>query len=45
MILNIYVYLLCFLDKKIYQGSKEETLEFKWEFYIPQWISSQKDNA
>ena len=35
MFLNIYMYLFCFLDKKFYQGSKEETLELKWgDLYI-----------
>ena len=32
MFLNIYMYLFCFLDKKFYQESKEETLEFKWGY-------------
>ena len=31
--------------KKFYEGSEEETLEFKWGIYISQWISSQTDNA
>ena len=31
----IYMYLFCFLNKKFYQGSKEETLELKWgDLYI-----------
>ena len=35
MFLNIYMYLFCFLNKKFYQGSKEETLELKWrDLYI-----------
>ena len=30
-----YIYVSCFLDKKFYQGSKEETLELKWgDLYI-----------
>ena len=43
MFLNIYMYLFCFLDKKFYQGSKEETLEFKWGVlyitvdFFPNW--------
>ena len=43
MFLDIYMYLFCFLDKRFCQGSKEETLEFKWGVlyitmgFFPNW--------